>query len=45
MLVAMKFVKADSEIVNKHYEDLKEKPFFKGLVDYIMSGPVCCMVW
>jgi nucleoside-diphosphate kinase len=29
----------------KHYADLKEKPFFNGLVSYAASGPVCCMVW
>ena len=30
----------------KHYDDLKAKPFFKNLVDYMSSGtPVVCMVW
>jgi len=30
----------------KHYDDLKSKPFFKGLVDYMSCGtPVVCMVW
>ena len=29
----------------KHYADLKEKPFFNGLVEYASSGPVLCMVW
>lgn len=34
------------ELAAKHYDDLKTKPFFKGLVDYISSGtPVVCMVW
>lgn len=28
-----------------HYADLKERPFFGALVDYILSGPVVCMVW
>ncbi|XP_054821907.1 nucleoside diphosphate kinase 2, chloroplastic isoform X2 [Prosopis cineraria] len=29
----------------EHYKDLKEKPFFPKLVDYITSGPVVCMAW
>lgn len=27
------------------YEDLKEKPFFPGLIKYMASGPVVAMVW
>lgn len=27
------------------YEDLKEKPFFPGLITYMASGPVVAMVW
>merc|ERR1711992_522100 len=44
-LVAMKFMQADTELLNKHYEDLKEKPFFAGLIKHISSGPVVPMVW
>lgn len=29
----------------EHYKDLKEKPFFPGLIEYITSGPVVCMVY
>ncbi|MFS7996372.1 putative nucleoside-diphosphate kinase [Helianthus anomalus] len=29
----------------KHYADLSSKPFFNGLLDYIVSGPVVAMVW
>lgn len=29
----------------QHYADLSTKGFFKGLVEYAASGPVCCMVW
>ena len=28
-----------------HYADLKARPFFPGLVQYMQMGPVCCMVW
>ncbi len=38
-------MKPTREIVEEHYVDLNKKGFFKDLVDYIMSGPVVCMVW
>ncbi|BGP23084.1 nucleoside-diphosphate kinase [Rhodotorula toruloides] len=44
-LVAMKLAAPSVEHLEKHYEDLKEKPFFKGLVSYMASGPVVAMVW
>merc|ERR1711973_136480 len=44
-LVAMKFMMAGSELLNQHYGDLKEKPFFPSLVKHIGSGPVVPMVW
>jgi nucleoside-diphosphate kinase len=44
-LVAMKTKQASKELLETHYVDLVEKPFFPGLRDYMMSGPVCCMVW
>lgn len=31
--------------LEKHYADLKGKPFFPGLVKYMASGPVVAMVW
>lgn len=37
-LVAMKLASPSVEHLEKHYEDLKEKPFFKGLVSYMASG-------
>ena len=42
--VAMKLKQADKELLEKHYEDLKAKPFFPGLVEYMLSGPVVPMV-
>merc|ERR1711872_643193 len=44
-LVATKFMKAGEDLLNQHYGDLKEKPFFKSLVKHIASGPVVPMVW
>ncbi|KAL8827112.1 MAG: hypothetical protein Q9191_003384 [Dirinaria sp. TL-2023a] len=44
-LVAMKLVTPSKEHLEKHYEDLSDKPFYKGLVTYMLSGPICAMVW
>ncbi|MDI1485726.1 MAG: nucleoside diphosphate kinase Ndk1 [Ramalina farinacea] len=44
-LVAMKLVSPSKEHLEKHYEDLADKPFYKGLVTYMLSGPICAMVW
>ena len=41
----MKTKLASKEILDTHYCDLVEKGFFPGLRDYMMSGPVVCMVW
>ena len=35
----------DRPFAEKHYADLSAKPFFSGLVDYIISGPVVAMIW
>ncbi|WPH03708.1 Nucleoside diphosphate kinase [Acrodontium crateriforme] len=44
-LAAIKLVTASKEHLEKHYADLKEKPFFPGLIAYMGSGPICAMVW
>jgi nucleoside-diphosphate kinase len=44
-LVAMKLASPGKEHMEKHYEDLKEKKFFPGLISYMTSGPVVAMVW
>jgi len=44
-LVALKLDSPTREHVEKHYADLSSKGFFSSLVDYMMSGPVVCMVW
>merc|ERR1712166_163864 len=28
-----------------HYADLSKKKFFPSLVEYMVSGPVCSMIW
>ncbi len=44
-LLAMKLYSPTRELLEEHYKDLKEKPFFKKLVDYMLMGPVICMIW
>ncbi|KAK3648151.1 nucleoside diphosphate kinase Ndk1 [Elasticomyces elasticus] len=44
-LAAIKLVTPSKEHLEKHYADLSDKPFFKGLITYMGSGPVCAMVW
>lgn len=41
----LKFITVDRPFAEKHYADLSAKPFFSGLVDYIVSGPVVAMIW
>ncbi|KAK7741019.1 nucleoside diphosphate kinase Ndk1 [Cytospora paraplurivora] len=44
-LVAIKLVSASKELLEAHYADLKEKPFFPGLLSYMLSGPILATVW
>lgn len=44
-LQAMKLAQPPREHLEAHYADLATKKFFPSLIDYMLSGPVCCMVW
>jgi len=44
-LVGLKQMEVSRELAESHYAVHKERPFFKGLVDYIISAPVVAMVW
>lgn len=44
-LVGIKTLVPSRTLAETHYEALSSKPFFKDLVDFITSGPVCAMVW
>lgn len=39
-IVALKFMKIDRELAERHYAVHKGKPFYEGLVNFITSGPV-----
>jgi nucleoside-diphosphate kinase len=44
-LVAGKFILVSRDLAEKHYAVHKGKPFYEGLVKYIISAPVMAMVW
>lgn len=39
-IIGMKFMQVSQELAERHYDIHRERPFFKGLVDYITSSPV-----
>ncbi|XP_065147025.1 nucleoside diphosphate kinase B isoform X2 [Paramisgurnus dabryanus] len=41
----MKFLQASEDMLKQHYIDLKDRPFYPGLVKYMGSGPVVAMAW
>ncbi|MCB9134827.1 MAG: nucleoside-diphosphate kinase [Anaerolineales bacterium] len=44
-LVAAKFFQVSRELAETHYAIHKGKPFYEGLINYIISAPVMAMVW
>ena len=44
-LQALKLFQASEDLLKTHYGDLVSKPFFPKLLEYMLSGPVTCMVW
>ena len=44
-LVGLKQMAVSRELAEEHYAVHKERPFFSGLVEYIISAPVVAMVW
>ena len=43
-IVAMKFIHVDKEFSRKHYNEHVDKPFYPGLEQLLISGPVVAMV-
>ncbi len=43
-IVAMKMLRMDKALAQRHYAVHKDKPFFNELVDFVTSGPVIAMV-
>ena len=44
-LVALKLMQVDATLARQHYAEHVQRPFFRGLVDFITSGPLVAMVW
>ncbi|MBI3242137.1 MAG: nucleoside-diphosphate kinase [Chloroflexi bacterium] len=44
-LAAMKFMQVSEELAAQHYAIHKGKPFYDGLISYIISSPVVVMAW
>lgn len=42
-IVAMKMVRVDRDLAERHYEIHREKPFFAGLIEFITSSPLVAM--
>lgn len=42
-LVDIRMVEATRELLQQHYAEHRGKPFFDGLVDFMMSGPIVAM--
>jgi len=43
-IVALKLMRMTAGLAHRHYEAHTDKPFFKGLVEFITSGPLVAMV-
>ncbi|MFL1696280.1 nucleoside-diphosphate kinase [Weissella kandleri] len=43
-IVDIKMLKADEELLRQHYSDLAGRPFFPGLLKYMMENEVVAMV-
>jgi len=44
-LVALKLMRVDETLARRHYAEHVQRPFFRGLVGFITSGPLVAMVW
>ena len=42
-VVGLKLINADRAIVEEHYAEHRERPFFGAVVDYLCSGPVVAL--
>ncbi|MBX7247100.1 MAG: nucleoside-diphosphate kinase [Candidatus Sumerlaeaceae bacterium] len=44
-LVGLKMLTFTQELARKHYEEHVSKPFYPGLEEFVLSGPIVAMVW
>lgn len=43
-IMGMKMVQATDQLLEQHYEEHVDKPFYDGLAEYMKSGPIVAMV-
>ncbi|MDV3428344.1 MAG: nucleoside-diphosphate kinase [Bacillota bacterium] len=43
-ITAMKMVKADKETAQNHYEEHKDRSYFKALISYITRSPIVALI-
>ena len=44
-LVGSKMLQLDDELLKEHYAHLVDKPFYKGIADFMKSAPVVVQCW
>jgi len=44
-LVGNKMMQLDDDLLHEHYAHLVDKPFFKGIADFMKSAPVVAQCW
>ena len=44
VISALRMMQADRALLERHYEEHKDKPFFEPLVEFMLSGPIVAMV-
>uniref|UniRef100_A0A667YLX0 Nucleoside diphosphate kinase n=1 Tax=Myripristis murdjan TaxID=586833 RepID=A0A667YLX0_9TELE len=44
-LVGLKMLQVSEDLLSQHYCQLRQKPFYPSLLQYMTSGPVVVMVW
>lgn len=44
-LIGIKMIRLDSALLKAHYAHLVDKPFYKGIEDFMQSSPVVVMAW
>ena len=42
--IALKLMRVSTDLAERHYAIHREKPFFRGLVEFITSGPLAAAV-
>ncbi len=43
-IVGLKMVQATDQLLEQHYEEHVDKPFYEGLAEYMKDGPIVAMV-